>query len=139
VRARDIMTPNPVTVSVQATVAQAAETLRDLAIRHLPVVRGGALVGILSDRDLAALENWTPGDLEDVEALRARGATPVSRVMSTDVSAVDPETPVGEIISTMIEGRIGAVPVVDPGTGQVVGIVSYVDILRAVQGLIEDA
>jgi CBS domain-containing protein len=57
----------------------------------------------------------------------------VLRVMSTDVVSVDPETAVGEIIAAMIEARIGAVPVVDPATQEVIGIVSYVDVLRAVQ------
>ena len=137
-RARDIMTANPVIVNEQATVAEAADLLRDLAIRHLPVVRGGALVGILSDRDLGALDLWTPAGVEDLEALRARRATPVLRVMSTDVVSVDPETAVGEIIAAMIEARIGAVPVVDPATQEVIGIVSYVDVLRAVQDLVEE-
>ena len=137
-RARDIMTANPVTVSEQATVAEAADLLRDLAIRHLPVVRGGALVGILSDRDLGALDLWTPAGVEDLKALRARRATPVLRVMSADVVSVDPETGVGEIIAAMIETKIGAVPVVDPATQEVVGIVSYVDVLRAVQDLVEE-
>jgi len=138
VLARDIMTPNPVTVREEATVAEAADILRDLAIRHLPVVRGGALVGIVSDRDLAVLDSWASGEPDDLEALRARRAIPVVRVMSADVVSVDPETTVGEIVAAMIEAKIGAVPVVDPATEEVVGIVSYVDVLRAVQDLVED-
>jgi acetoin utilization protein AcuB len=127
VRARDIMTRNPVTVSAQATVAEAADTLRDLAIRHLPVVRDGAL-------DL-----WAPAGPDDLETFRERRATPIVRVMSADVVSVDPETSVGEIIALMIESRVGAVPVIEPTTREVLGIVSYIDVLGAVQELIEEA
>ena len=51
--------------------------------------------------------------------------------MSAGVVSVDPETEVGEVVDLMIEHRIGAVPVVARGTDEIVGIVSYVDVLRA--------
>ena len=51
--ARDLMTPNPLTVTPQASIAEAWDVMRELAVRHVPVVEDGALVGMLSDRDLA--------------------------------------------------------------------------------------
>ena len=51
--ARDVMTPNPLTVPPQASIAEAWEVMRELAVRHVPVVEDGAVVGMLSDRDLA--------------------------------------------------------------------------------------
>jgi len=132
-RAGELMTAFPVTVTSQATVAEALDLMRDMDIRHLPVVDGGALVGMLSDRDLAYL---------NVGALltdRRELATPVIKVMRPDVICVGPETDVTEVIELLLEHKIGAVPVIRPGTQAVVGIVSYIDVLRAVQeGLAEE-
>ena len=53
--ARDIMTSDVATIDESSTIAEALETLSTLEIRHLPVVRrGGAICGMLSDRDLRA-------------------------------------------------------------------------------------
>lgn len=136
--ASDVMTPHPVTVSARATVAEAAELLRDLAIRHLPVVQDGALVGILSDRDLRAVDPRGLLDVENADAVRARFSAPVIGLMSADVIAVHPETELSEVVSLMIETRVGAMPVIDPATREVVGIVSYIDVLRAVRRLLEE-
>src|SRR5262249_44167840 len=52
-RAQDLMSPNPVTVSPEMSVAEVWDLMREHAIRHIPVLDRGALVGMLSDRDLA--------------------------------------------------------------------------------------
>jgi CBS domain-containing protein len=54
------------------------------------------------------------------------------------VIAVGPEADVGEVIELLITHRIGAVPVMQEETRQVLGIISYVDVLRAVQGMLEE-
>jgi acetoin utilization protein AcuB len=131
------MTENPVTVTADTTVSDVAEILRDMDIRHIPVTRDGALVGIVSDRDLKGLD--APEILElSAPSVRARLAEPVSRLMSADVISVDPEADLSDIVSLMIETKVGAVPVVDPETREVVGIVSYIDVLRAVQDMLEE-
>lgn len=70
---------------------------------------------------------------EGAEVLRHQLATPVVKVMSSDVITVDPEPELDEIVELLVEHRIGAVPVVRSGTREVIGIVSYIDVLRAVQ------
>jgi acetoin utilization protein AcuB len=132
------MTYNPVTVSAHASVMEAAEILRDMDIRHLPVVEDGALVGMLSDRDLRGLDADIMLDVEDPESLRLARAVPVVRVMSPNVIAVDAETELSELIGVLIETKIGAIPVVEGSTRRLVGIVSYIDVLRALQDMIED-
>jgi CBS domain-containing protein len=132
------MTPNPVTVTSTATLAEVAEILRDMDIRHLPVVRNGALVGIVSDRDLKGVD--MPELFEGgVVSFKARLAEPVDRVMNPDVIFVDQETDLSEVVSLMIETKVGAVPVIDAATREVIGIVSYIDVLRAVQDILEDS
>lgn len=136
--ARDLMTPNPVTVSPRATIAEVWDLMRELEIRHVPVVEDGALVGMLSDRDLARLDVARLLTAEGADALRRELATPVIEVMSSDVIFVELETELSDVIGLLIEHRVGAIPVVRPDTRDVVGIVSYVDVLRAVQDLLEE-
>jgi len=49
---RDVMTPNPLTISADDSILDAARIMRERALRHLPVVEGGNLVGIVSIRDV---------------------------------------------------------------------------------------
>jgi acetoin utilization protein AcuB len=132
------MTPDPVTVSSKASVAEAWDLMRDLQVRHLPVVQDFELVGILSDRDLAHLDIARLLTDEGAEALRRDLARPVATVMTADVMCVAPETGLGEVVGLLLEGKVGAVPVVRDDTRAVIGIVSYVDVLRIVPDLLED-
>lgn len=117
--ARDIMTEDPMIVDAGATIGDALDILWSLEIRHLPVMRGKELVGMLSDRDVkpfAADDN--------------RDARTVASVMNTNVISVEPDATINEIAAALVDNRIGAVPVVDGHDGELVGIVSYVDVLR---------
>ncbi len=123
--AAELMTEDPVTVHVDATIMEALAALRAAGVRHLPVLdRGGALVGIVSDRDLALLA--TPSGGRDQAPL---SGFPVSRVMSHPVVSVAPDSDVLEVAEKLLENEIGAVAVLDGM--RVVGIISYVDVLRA--------
>ena len=135
--ADDVMTPNPLTVTPEATVAEVWDLMSESEVRHLPVVDRGALVGMVSDRDLARFDIGRLVLAEGAEALRHELGTPVVKLMSSDVIAVNAETELDEIIELLVEHRIGAVPVVRPGSREVIGIVSYIDVLRAVQELLE--
>ncbi len=130
---RDAMSDNPLVVRPEASLGDAAEIMLERGFRHLPVVEGGALVGMLSDRDLRSLIAPRLADAEALDALRARYETPVSEVMVPDVEAIDPESSLGEAIDRLLEAKVGALPVVDPGTGELLGILSYVDVLRALR------
>jgi acetoin utilization protein AcuB len=57
----------------------------------------------------------------------------VGSLMNTNPAQVDPETEASEIVEMMLLHRVGALPVVDAETNQLVGIVSYVDLLRLLQ------
>lgn len=136
--ANDLMTPNPVTVSPLASVAEVWDLMRELEIRHVPVVENGVLVGMLSDRDLARFDMARLLTLEGAEGLRQQLLTPVVKVMSSDVIAVTPETELSEVIELLVEHRIGALPVVRSDTRELVGIVSYIDVLKAIQDSLEE-
>lgn len=131
--ARDLMTTDPVSIPSTAKVRRAVDILQTLEVRHLPVVNdSGEIVGMLSDRDLRALSvPYFVGE-EHVGSLRTALDASVTSVMSGDVIAVDQETDASEIVELMLDNKIGAVPVAD-GDGVLVGIVSYVDVLRNMQ------
>jgi CBS domain-containing protein len=129
---REIMSTPPIALEVTESIASARRKLRDADVRHLPVVDRHTLVGIVSDRDIP-LADIEPGS---ASASGGRDSMPISTVMSSDVLSVDPESDVSEAIDLMIEHKVGAVPVVDAETESLVGIVSYIDLLRAARALL---
>jgi acetoin utilization protein AcuB len=138
VTAHDLMTPNPSTVAPQASIAEACDRMRELDVRHLPVVEGETLIGMLSDRDVGSFDVARLLTAEGAEALRRQLARPVIQIMSADVVAAEPETDVSELVSLFLEYKIGAIPVVLPDSRRIVGIVSYIDVLRALQDALEE-
>lgn len=136
--ARELMTPNPVTVNVEESLVDAWDLMRELDIRHVPVVQNGALVGMLSDRDLGHLDMARMAMGEGADALRRELARPIIDVMRSDVIFVEPETGLNDVIALLVEHKVGALPVVQPDTREVLGIVSYIDVLRAVQDSLEE-
>jgi len=137
VLAKDLMTEEPVTATELMSVAEALGLLYELDVRHLPVVRERELVGILSDRDLRAF--GPTSDENTMEAAEdAREAT-VSSYMNSSPITVNPETPARELIELMLLHRVGALPVTDVDSGDLLGIVSYVDLLRMLQETLEPA
>jgi acetoin utilization protein AcuB len=112
--------------------------MREVDIRHVPVVRAGVLIGMVSDRDLASLDVARVLTTDGADALRRALATPVVTVMSSDVISVESEAALDDVIDLMIDNKVGAIPVVLPDTREVVGIASYVDVLRAVRELVSE-
>jgi acetoin utilization protein AcuB len=136
--AHDLMTPNPSTVTAQSTIAEAWDLMREFDARHLPVVDGEILIGMLSDRDLGGLDVGRLLTEEGAEAVRRRLARPVVQLMSDDVIAAEPETDVNDLVTLFLEHKVGAIPIVLPDTRRIVGIVSYIDVLRALQHRLEE-
>jgi CBS domain-containing protein len=136
--AGDLMTPDPTIVVPEASVAEAWDLMRELDIRHLPVVEGRTLVGMVSDRDFGRIRMASILATEGADALREELATPVVKIMSADVIWVDTETDLGDVVGLLIEHKVGALPVVSPGTRDVVGILSYIDVLKVLQSSLQD-
>ena len=135
--AKDIMTENPVTATELMSVAEALGLLYELDVRHLPVVRGSELVGIVSDRDLRVFTS--PSEDDAIDAMENAAGSNIGNFMNSSPVRVDPETNIREIVDLMLMHRVGAVPVSDADTGDLLGIVSYVDLLRVLQETLEPA
>jgi CBS domain-containing protein len=129
-QARDVMTPKPITRNTTSSLADVMETMLDKDIRHLPIVSGDELVGMISDRDM---RQFSRDLIMGNGRAKAQLAAPIADMMSGDVLTAEPEDDVDDLIEIMVEHKVGAVPIVD-GDGLLVGIVSYTDILRAASG-----
>ena len=127
---RDSMTREVVTVGPETTAAEALALCRENGIRHLPVLEGGRLVGVISDRDLRSA---TPalGDPNRAEALQK---IRVGDEMIRDVEMARPEDPIEDAALEMYEKRIGCLPVVDGE--KLVGIITTSDVMRALAWLV---
>jgi len=113
--AKDLMTPAPVAIDAGAPVSKAVELLASADIRHLPVVDArGAIVGMISDRDVSG---------------EVTKAAPASSVMSAPPICAREDADVSSLAKLMVDHRIGAVAITS-ADGRLVGIVSYVDVLR---------
>lgn len=122
---RDYMTPAPVSIRRGSTLAEAIAAMRQGSIRHLPVLDGEELVGIVSHRDV-----HLPQSIEAVYADRVT----VGEVMTAAPYRVAPDRPVFEVALAMWEHKYGSA-VVEEG-GRVVGIFTTTDALRALVELL---
>ena len=135
--AAELMTENPRTIRPTDLLSEALDALQSMDIRHLPVVDAdNNLVGMISDRDLGPLMTIFTEGAEAQRMIVPLSRRRVAELMSSDVVAVDADADMSDVIEMMLEQRIGAVPVVD-GEGNVSGIISYVDILRAISRELE--
>ncbi len=134
---RDVMTTEVVTLSPDASLAEAARQLIDSAVSGGPVIDSmGRLVGMITEADfLAKALHRRVGRLKRVPfaEIHRQGslvtAATVAEVMSTDVVTIHPGASIGEAGRRMTNGRVRRLPVVD-AAGAVVGIVSRSDVLK---------
>jgi len=126
---KELMTPSPITTGPDTPVLEARQLMIQKRIRHLLVVDGPKLLGIVTDRDIrlnlpspaTSLSVW------EVNYLLARMT--VESAMTTSVVVVSPRHDAKEAASLMLDHKIGALPVVDGG--RLVGIITETDLLRA--------
>lgn len=126
---RDLMTKEPLTVSLDTPVVEARRTMVDRRIRHLLVTDGGRLAGIVTDRDIRLNLPSPATSLSVWEINYLLGRMTVGSIMTSTVITVEPGRDAVAAARLMLDHKIGALPVVDTGT--VVGILTETDILRA--------
>lgn len=117
---RQYMTPSPHTIGRDQTLDRAAHVMREHHIRHLPVLTGGHLVGMLTERDVALVET-----LKGVEPARET----VEDAMSQDCYTVGPDDVLAAVARQMAEHKYGSAVVTEHA--KVIGVITTVDICRA--------
>ena len=128
---QDWMTRHLVTLPPEASVAEALTLCRERRIRHIPILEGGRLVGIVSDRDL---RDASPA-LGDPERASALQEIRVGDVMTREVITADPQDSIEDAAQEMYELKIESLPVVAEESaaveGELLGIVTSSDVMRA--------
>jgi len=114
----DRMTKTPHLIGAEQSMKTAHDLMRTHEIRHLPVLHGGKLIGLLSLRDLHLVETLPDVDPETVR---------VEEAMTQDVYAVEPKTPLKQVVKEMVARKLGSAVVVE-GT-KVVGVFTTIDAL----------
>lgn len=120
------MTTSPHSIGRDQTLSHAHTVMRKYSIRHLPVLEGGVLVGLLSLRDAHLIET-----LKDVDPNEVK----VEEAMSTVVYQVSPEAPLDEVAAAMAEHKYGCAVVMQ--NHHVVGVFTTVDVCRALAELLQ--
>jgi len=132
---RKLMKTDVVSVQADEPLINAVEATSSERIRHVPVLDGERLVGIVTNNDI---KHATPSPLLEGSEAHYRKIlheTPVSRIMRRYPITASPDTPVADVVRLMIDNRIGAVPIVEGE--KLVGIVSELDILRSYLRVLE--
>lgn len=127
-RVRDIMSEKIVTISADDSLFTVEEIMTLGGVRHIPVVRAGQLVGVVSQRDLlrASLSNLTHYGSGQRRAFLE--AVEIRRVMSEPPVTISPEALVGEAAAQMALRKIGCLPVLEGGA--LVGMLTETDLLQ---------
>jgi CBS domain-containing protein len=113
--ARQVMRPNPSSVSPEQTLARAADLMTALGVRELPVVEAETLTGIVTRSDLEPFRGhfeWTT----------------VATVMTANPVTVEPDTPLSAVATIFLENGFNSVPVADQG--RLVGMIGRADLVR---------
>lgn len=129
-----MMSVRPAFISLAhgASRRDAASLMRMARVRHLPVLRGGRLVGVLSHRDLLEAERADCEARMRPEELEALGARPIDPLVRGAPVTVGPDCPPARAAELMVRHGIGFLPVVRDG--ELVGIVTESDLLRLAYG-----
>ena len=127
-RVRDVMEKEVVTLGSDDTLDLVDDLMRLGRIRHMPIVRDGQLVGLVSQRDLfrAAISSVLHVRASAEREWLAKIA--VGEIMTTTLFTIGPDAPIGDAIEVMVNKKIGCLPVVQGGT--LVGLLSESDCLR---------
>ena len=133
-KVRDVMTPNPVTISPAETLMDARQLMRMRKIRRIPVVSGGVLVGLLAEGDLKRAEPSTLSSTEEEFAAVMEG-TQVNRIMIENLITASPDMPLLDAARTLHSNKYGALPVLEDG--KLVGILTDNDLLGALVKVLE--
>jgi acetoin utilization protein AcuB len=122
------MTPEPVTVDESDSMGEALVLMRRHQIRHLPVVNGNNLVGIVTDRDLRRASPSLLSGIAEDQYKEVLDSTQVAKIMTREPFTVRLDTDIEEAVRLLVDKKISSLPVVNGP--ELVGIFTEVDALR---------
>ncbi len=117
----EFTTPDPVTAGEDATIDELRQLMADHGVRHLPVMRGGEVAGVISERDVRLVSGLSLDHRKQVRAADIMAEEPVS---------VASATPLDEVAYIMSDRKVGSV-IVNDEDGRFLGIFTLTDALNA--------
>jgi acetoin utilization protein AcuB len=133
----EYMTAKVISVKEDMGIREAFFLMRDEEIRHLPVLDDkGGLIGIVSDRELRR-PNWVDESPDIAHIYDLKDDLEISDVMSRDIHFVHTYDTLSKAVKLLLKENVGAVPVLDK-TENLVGMLSAVDMMRALNDLLEE-
>jgi CBS domain-containing protein len=134
-KVRDVMTPNPVTLSPEESLMEALQMMRLRKIRRIPVVSAaGKLVGLLTEGDLKRAEPSTLSDTQE-QFMAVMEGTQVNRIMIQNLVTTTPDTMLIDAARTLFRNKYGALPVLEGE--KLVGILTDNDLIGALVKVLE--
>jgi CBS-domain-containing membrane protein len=122
-QACDAMSKDVICISPQDSLGLAKSFMDDWGIRHLPVVVGRSVVGILTDRDVL-LHSYV-----DKRGITCPNSVKVESVIKPHTLTADAEESIGSIAATMADHKIDAIPIVD-SRKNIIGLITSSDLLN---------
>jgi len=126
----DWMTPNPITIQEDASIIEAIHLLKEKNIRRLPVMRGTAIAGLVTEKMLSGFVPTKATSLDQWEIHYLLSKTPVKAAMNATPYTVRPETPIAEAAKLLRDRKLNGVIVVD-AQGALAGLMTNTDALEA--------
>lgn len=134
VLASDVMSKKPITITEQDDLYTAENIMKLAEVRHLPVLRDGILVGLITHRDFLALSISLLADIKEEERIELLRKIPVGKVMKTDIKTIAPDTPLDKACRILIDNKYGCLPVAD--NGRLLGIITEGDFVKIVYDIL---
>jgi acetoin utilization protein AcuB len=119
-----------ITVTPEDSLKTALERA-EWAGRHIPVVQDSKVVGIITDRDIRLAMNSPLVLRERVQDERLLNDVPVAACMTPDPVTIEQNAPVTSAITLMLDGKFSGLPVISEETGELMGILTTTDLLKA--------
>lgn len=125
---KDWMTPDPITIAPTTTLPEAHRLMKECAIRRIPVVEQGRLVGIVTLGDIREASPSQATSLSIYEMNYLISRLTVEQIMTRDPISITPDTSIEAAARLMLDHKIGGLPVIDGE--RVAGIITESDIFR---------
>jgi CBS domain-containing membrane protein len=135
-KVRDIMSTDLVTLKEDDDLGLAENVMRFGRIRHLPVVKNGKLVGLVTHRDILRAQVSTLADLPLEDRNELKLSIPASEIMKKDIETIGPDESVLEAAKILKENKYGCLPVVN--NRKLVGIITEADFIDLVIRALEN-
>lgn len=116
---KDQMTAFPHTINAEKNLKFAENKMKELSVRHLPVLKAGKLIGIISERDIQFVESFEKLDLSEIL---------VEEAFTNEPFCVESTEELSKVCAEMAERKIGSAMVTQDG--QLVGIFTWIDALK---------